>query len=80
MAIFAANQPFTFDGKNGPRVFTKGVLISDNDPDYKGRESLFEPVEVAAERPAKQAAGEGVEDASMQPTAARRSSFARGKR
>lgn len=80
MAIFVANQPFTFDGPDGvPRMFTKGDLIDDTDPGYRGREALFEPVEVAAQRPAKQAAGEGAPDVSVQPTAAGRT-FARGKR
>lgn len=72
MALFAANQAFCFDGPDGvPRVFTKGVLIDDNDPAYKGRENLFEPVEVLAERPLHQAAGRGVEDASSEPNAKR---------
>jgi hypothetical protein len=82
MALFAANQAFCFDGPDGvPRMFTKGELISDNDPGYKGREALFEPVEVAAERPIKQAAGLGgeveVEDASAEPNAKRSLSTAR---
>lgn len=69
MALYSANQAFTFTSKNGvPRVITKGVLMDDSDPDFKGRESLFERVEVTAERPAKQASGRGgVEDASAEP-------------
>jgi hypothetical protein len=70
MALFSANQAFTFTGKNGvPRPFTKGVLMDDSDPDFKGRESLFEPVEVAAGRPAKQASG--VEEATAEPNTKR---------
>lgn len=77
MAIFVANQPFTFDGPDGvPRMFTKGDLIDDTDAGYKGREALFEPVQVAVERPAKQAAGESVE-APAQPDTGRR--FPRGR-
>jgi hypothetical protein len=73
MAIFSANQPFTFTGKNGvPRVITPGVLMSDDDPDYKGKEQFFEPIEVAAARPALSASGRGgVEDASAEPNTKR---------
>jgi hypothetical protein len=72
MTVFRAIEAFTFTGKNGvPRVFTPGVLMSDDDPDYKGKEQLFEPVEVAAARPGMQAAGVGVEDASAQPNTKR---------
>jgi hypothetical protein len=71
MAIFSANQSFCFDSKDGvPRTFRKGTLISDNDPDYKGREALFEPVEDAAARPGLRAAGV-TEDASAEPNARR---------
>jgi hypothetical protein len=79
MAIFSANQPFTFTGKDGvPRLFTPGVLISDNDPDFKGHEIFFEPVEVAAERPVKRAAG-GVEDATAEPNTKRSVRRPRGR-
>lgn len=72
MALYSANQAFTFTSKNGvPRVITKGVLMDDSDPDFKGRESLFERVEVAAERPAKQASGRGVEEATAEPNTKR---------
>jgi hypothetical protein len=73
MTLYSANQAFTFTGKDGvPRPFNKGVLMDDSDPDFKGRESLFEPVEVAAARPAKQASGlGGVEEATAEPNAKR---------
>jgi hypothetical protein len=49
--IYRAREAFAFTGKNGvPRVITPGSLISADDPDYKGREHFFEPVEVAATR------------------------------
>lgn len=68
MTVFRVIESFAFTGKDGlPRVFTPGVLMSTDDPDYKGKEALFESVEVAAERAAKQAAGEVVEDVSAQP-------------
>jgi hypothetical protein len=68
--IYRAKEAFTFNGKNGvPRVFTAGVLISSDDPDYKGKEHLFEPVEVAAARPVARASG--VEDASAEPNVKR---------
>jgi hypothetical protein len=58
MTVFRAIAPFAFVGKNGvPRVVTPGVLMSDDDPDFKGKESFFESVEVAAARPGKQASG-----------------------
>jgi hypothetical protein len=70
MALYSANQAFAFTDKKGvPRVITHGQLMSDSDPDFKGKEALFESVEVAAERPAKQASG--MEDASAEPNAKR---------
>ena len=57
--IRRAIEAFAFTGKNGvPRVITPGTLMAVDDPDFKGKESFFEPVEVAAARPGKQAAGE----------------------
>jgi hypothetical protein len=65
MAVFRAIESFAFTGHDGvPRSIRPGTLMSDDDPDYKGKESLFEPVEVAAARPAQQASG--VEDATAQ--------------
>jgi len=80
MALFSANQSFTFTGKNGvPRSIGAGELMSDSDPDYKGKEQFFEPVEVTAERPAKNAAGLGgeVEEATAEPNTKRSLSIAR---
>jgi hypothetical protein len=46
--------------------------MRDDDPDYKGKEQFFEPVDVTADRPAKNAAGlGGVEDASAEPNTKR---------
>jgi hypothetical protein len=57
--IKRAIEAFAFTDHTGvPRVVTPGVLMSDEDPDYKGKESLFESVEVAAARPGIQAAGD----------------------
>lgn len=44
MAVFRAREPFALPGPIG-RVVPAGEVISDTDPDYKGREHLFEPVE-----------------------------------
>jgi hypothetical protein len=56
--IKRAIEAFAFTGHDGvPRVITPGVLMSTDDPDYRGKESLFESVETAA-RPAKQAASD----------------------
>jgi hypothetical protein len=79
MAIFSANQPFTFTSKNGvPRMFRPGMLMSDDDPDFKGKEAFFEPVETAAARPALRAAGI-TEDTSAEPNAKRRMGRPRGR-
>lgn len=49
--VFRAVEAFAFTSKSGvPRVITPGALISSDDPDYKGREHLFEPVALAANR------------------------------
>jgi hypothetical protein len=85
--IRRAIEAFAFTDHTGvPRVITVGALMSTDDPDYKGKEQLFEPVEVAAARSAKQASGESqphfpdqewidnlpkVEDASAQPNTKR---------
>ena len=46
-----AIEAFAFTGCDGvPRVVTPGTLMAVDDPDYKGREALFE-VETAAARP-----------------------------
>jgi hypothetical protein len=79
--IVRAIECFAFTGHDGvPRVITPGVLMATDDPDYKGKEELFESVEVAAARPAQQAAGESesqahnlpkVDDVAAQPTTKR---------
>lgn len=48
MAIYAAKEAFTFDQDGVPRFFASGTLVSDDDPGFKGREHLFQAVEVAA--------------------------------
>lgn len=46
--FYRAREAFSLTSKSGlPRVITPGTLISSDDPDYKGREHLFEPVEVS---------------------------------
>lgn len=56
--IFRATQAFAFTDKNGtPRSVCAGDLFSSDDPDYKGKEHLFETVEVAAARASKAATG-----------------------
>jgi hypothetical protein len=69
--IRRAIEAFAFTGNDGvPRVVTPGVLMSTDDPDYEGEESLFESVEVAAARPALRASGV-MEDASAEPNTKR---------
>lgn len=66
MAVYRAREAFAFTDKQGvPRVVTAGHLMSDDDPNFKGKEKLFEPVEVAAARAA------GVEEATAEPGALR---------
>ncbi len=49
--VYRAREAFAYTDKQGvPRVVTAGHLMSSNDPDFKGKEHLFEPVEVAAAR------------------------------
>jgi hypothetical protein len=52
--------------------------VDGRDPDYRGREHLFEPVELAADRPGLRASG--VEDASAEPNARRSLGRLRGRR
>lgn len=53
MAIVRATQPFAFTDTAGvPRVVRAGDLYDETDPNVKGRENLFEPVETAASRTA----------------------------
>jgi hypothetical protein len=52
--VFRAKEPFSFTGHGGvPRIFTphgENSLISSDDPDYKGREHLFELAMASANR------------------------------
>jgi hypothetical protein len=74
MTVFRATQAFAFTDHTGcPRVIHVGELMSDSDPDYKGREQFFESVETAAARPGLRAAGI-TEDASAEPNSKRRMS------
>ena len=50
MSIYSAKEPFTFDDNGVPRFFSRGDLISSDDPGFEGREHLFEPVSVTAAR------------------------------
>jgi hypothetical protein len=61
--VYRAKEPFAFTDKNGvPRSIVPGDLMTGGDPNLKGREHLFERVEVAAAR-----AVNVVEDASAAP-------------
>lgn len=72
--IFRAKEPFACaDGNGVVRSIAPGALFSVDDPIYKGRRHLFEPVEVAAARAA------GVEDATAEPGALRSVSTVRGR-
>lgn len=64
MAVYVAKEAFTFDENGAPRVFAPGALISDDDPGFKGREHLFEPVIAAAARraPASETASAGPDE------------------
>jgi hypothetical protein len=71
MSVFPRIQPFAFTDHTGcPRVVHVGELMADSDKDFKGRESMFEPVETAAARPALRAAGV-MEDATAEPNTKR---------
>lgn len=49
MATHAARESFSFTSIDGmPRFFGTGDLVDDTDPDFRGREHLFQPVEEAA--------------------------------
>jgi len=63
MAVVRAIEAFAFTDKRGvPRVVRPGDLFDSADPCLTGRQHLFEPVEVSAER--RRAT---VEDASAVP-------------
>jgi len=49
--VFRAIEPFSLPERNGvSRTIRTGDLVSDDDPDFKGREHLFEPAIKAANR------------------------------
>lgn len=51
MPIFRAKQPFAYTDATGvPRTVRAGDLFDSGDACLKGRDHLFEPVEVGAER------------------------------
>lgn len=63
MATQVAREGFAFTGKDGlPRVFSAGQLVDDTDPDFKGREHLFQP--------ADQATAQAADRRGKRPTAA----------
>lgn len=72
MAVYRAKEGFSYDDRDGvPRIVVPGTLMSDSDPGFKGRESLFEPVEVHVESESARRRGKPVEDASAEPGARR---------
>lgn len=72
--VFRAREAFAYTDKQGvPRVVSPGFLISSDDPNYKGKEHLFEPVEAAAARSAG-----AVEEATAEPGVPRSMGFAKG--
>jgi hypothetical protein len=49
--FYRATEAFAFVDDNGvPWPITPGTLVTASDPAYKGRESLFEPVEASVHR------------------------------
>lgn len=69
--VFRAREAFAYTDKQGvPRVVAPGHLMSSNDPNFKGKEHLFEPVEVAAAREAH-TTDSNVETATAEPGARR---------
>jgi hypothetical protein len=72
MAVYRAKESFAYDDKDGvPRIVTPGMLLSDNDPGFKGRESLFEPVEEHVVAETARRRGKSVEDATAEPNTRR---------
>lgn len=65
--VYRAREPFAYTDKQGvPRSVAAGDLMSSDNPDFKGKEKLFEPVETAAARSAGV-----VEEATAEPGALR---------
>lgn len=49
--VYRAKEPFAYTDKQGvPRSVCVGDLISGDDPNFKGKEGLYELVQVAAAR------------------------------
>lgn len=49
--FYRACEAFAIVDENGcPRPITPGTLVSSDDPAYKGRESMFEPIEASVAR------------------------------
>lgn len=72
MTIHRAIEAFAYGDKSGvPRSVAPGDLMSSDDPNFKGREHLFEKVEVAADRqsaePTKPPKPPTVETATAEP-------------
>ena len=68
--IYRANQAFAFTSKTGvPRVFSPGTEISSDDPDFKGKEHLFELVGASLNRARRVLSGDrgAVETATAEP-------------
>lgn len=66
MTTLRAKEPFSFNDINGvPRNVSSGELFDSADRNVKGREHLFEAVEVDIDRRRKATAG--VEDATAEP-------------
>lgn len=70
--MYRAKEPFAFTSKGGlPRIITAGFVMFSDDPDFKGKEHLFEPVEAAAIRGRRVRAGDAsAVDATETATAA----------
>ena len=69
MTTLRAREPFSFNDINGvPRAVSAGDLFDSADRNVKGREHLFEPVEVDIDRRRK---ATSVEDATAEPGAKR---------
>lgn len=61
MSVLRVTESFAAFTQGFPEVYNTGRLINSDDPVVKGRESHFEPVEVAASRAA------GIETATAAP-------------
>ncbi len=80
MAVYRAKQGFCYDDAAGvPRIVVPGSLMSDADPGFKGRESLFEPVEEHIVAESARRRGRSVEDASAEPNSRRSATPHAGK-